>query len=163
MFSGGILIKIFDSSTSNRGFWYPGECLWSTIISPDQYTRRLYTSGQTGWSDPQSVTWMENTHNEIYQYCVTNIPNPFTQQAGQLYWLMLTMDIDGGLGWGWNTAEGLFGDTAVYWGSDNLWYQLSEITEFPDPQPSHKLSFVLVPEPATLLLLSIGGLLLRKR
>jgi len=159
-----IYVRIFDNDTSTPGFSKPGQCVWSCLVNPSDYTaRRLVSSHEQSWYEPQSDYWLANDHDYIYQYNIPVISSPFTQQAGLTYWLMLTANVQGG-DLGWNTAQTVTGSSAVYWNNGiSDWSPLMTPSGYQDPQVPLDLAFVLVPEPATLLLLSFGGLLLRRK
>jgi hypothetical protein len=155
-----IYVRIFDNDTSTPGFPKPGQCVWSCLFNTDDFTHHHYSLDQS-WFEPQSDSWLANDHDHIYQYNIPVISSPFTQQAGLSYWLMITSNVQGG-DFGWNTAQSVTGSSAVYWNNNiSDWSPLMTPSGCQDPQASLDLAFVLVPEPATLLLLSLGGLLLR--
>jgi hypothetical protein len=165
--TGEIQIQIFNDNPADNGFPKTDECVWSRIITEGQYTARLFIDAperNLGWYDPQGTdAWNVNDHRDMYQYCIHIINDPFIQQAGQTYWLMISTVGQGGW-WGWSTAEGVSGGPAVFW--DNYssgWTQLSTPAGYPGPQTPLDLAFVIVPEPATLLLLALGAAIARKR
>ena len=54
-----------------------------TAVSP-------YGSGDQGFADPQQglpAGWQPNDDVEFQQITIVEIDNPFTQQAGEIYWL----------------------------------------------------------------------------
>jgi hypothetical protein len=160
-----ILVQIFNNDTTTSGFPQPGdECVWSRIINHDKYTRRLYTTGDQGWYDPRYTDhWQANNQDLMFQYNFRNIASPFIQQAGQIYWLMISMNVEGST-WGWNTAQSVSGSSAVFWdeNSPSGWAALMTPVGYNDPRTPLDLAFVIAtPEPTTLLLLTLGGLALR--
>jgi hypothetical protein len=158
-----IYVRIFDNDTSTPGFSKPGQCVWSCLVNPDDYTARRLGSQEQGWYEPQTGNWQANNHDKMYQYNIPVISSPFTQQAGLSYWLMLTTNVQGG-DLGWNTAQFVAGSSSVYWNNNiSDWSPLMSPSGYQDPQVPLDLAFVLVPEPATILLLAFGGLLLRRR
>jgi hypothetical protein len=165
-----ILVQIFSNDTSNPAFPRPDELKWSRVINSNEYTRRLWSSGHInnqGFYDPRrsdEYAWQANEHGKIYQYNIPVIASPFIQQAGQTYWLLISMDVDGGA-WGWNSAESVSGSSAVFWDitSPSSWTELMTPMGYQDPRTPMDMAFVVAPEPATLLLLGLGGLILRKR
>jgi len=155
--SGNILVQIFSNNPTEFGFPQPDECLWSRVITEEQYTTRPYESPEWQWQnfyDPSANTWDTHDHENLYQYNIPVITNPFIQQAGLTYWLMISMDVEGGT-WGWNSTENVSGNTAVFWDENNTmdWAQLMEP---PGGSVPMDMAFVLVPEPATFLLLGLG-------
>ena len=180
--TGKILVQIFSNDTSDPAFPRPDELLWNRVINEGDYTGRLYYSGSKnqGSYDPRGTnTWDDDNHRYMYQYSIPVIPDPFIQQAGQTYWLSISMDVEGGE-WGWNTSLDVGGNSSVFWDSYNVWGPHSNWQRHPeiewkwtelktpsgwqDPRTPLDLSFVIAPEPASLFLLAIGAAaVLRKR
>jgi len=157
-----IYVRIFDNDTTTPGFPKPGQCVWSCLFNTSEFAHH-YDSLAQSWYEPQSDYWLENDHDHMYQYNIPVISSPFTQQAGLTYWLMITTNVQGG-DLGWNTAQSVTGSSAVYWNNNiSDWSPLMTPSGCPDPQVPLDLAFVLIPEPASLLLLGLGGLILRRR
>ncbi|MBN1787336.1 MAG: PEP-CTERM sorting domain-containing protein [Sedimentisphaerales bacterium] len=166
--TGDILLRIRSNDTSGY-FARPGNVLWESVISEEDYTTRLYTTGNQGWYDPRwEDRWYPNNHEEMYQYNIDYIEDPFIQEEGETYWLEISMDYYG-CHWGWKTAEEVNGSPAVFWDTygycGGYWQQLKEPAGWCWPSPPQYLdvAFVLTPEPATLLLLVSGIALIRKK
>jgi len=133
----------------------PGEFLWGQAFLPDQVTIRPYGTGDQGWFDPLEGVVIPNDHQLIYQVNITDIRNPFYQEEGKIYWLNLYIqDKDGWpLPVGWKTSKSdHFEDDAVFW-AGNEYFELID----PRTQESLDLAFVITPEPATLMLITLGG------
>jgi hypothetical protein len=181
--TGQILIQIFSNDTSDPAFPRPDECLWSTVITEGQYTKQCVYTGATkdqSWYDPRYTDeWVLNEHKKIWQYNIPTLDNPFPQQAGEHYWIQISMDYLG-CEWGWKTTESVNNNSAVFWDSYNTWgpypywwchpevewkwTQLQTPTGYCDPRVPVDLAFVLTPEPATVMLLGLGAaVVLRKR
>jgi len=126
---------------------------------------------------------MQNDHVNIYQYNVImtdeinpHIMRPF-QEEDKIYWLVIGAVLDDsspqGAEWGWKTSgSDQFADDAVYYDSyvfyvvNDIEYMIPNYLELHDPLDQEKsldMAFVIVPEPATLSLLALGGLALLKR
>ncbi|MCA9261680.1 MAG: PEP-CTERM sorting domain-containing protein [Planctomycetales bacterium] len=141
-------------------FSRPGEFLWRGQFTGDQIVTRLYGEGEQGFFNPNidgAAGISPNDHKLIYQANITNIPDPFVQTAGEIYWLQLSVPTDGGA-LGWKTSLDAFEDVAIY-------YNLNEQRYLPlyDPLTQAPLSFAFVitgvPEPSTAALaLMILGL-----
>ncbi|MBN2020635.1 MAG: PEP-CTERM sorting domain-containing protein [Sedimentisphaerales bacterium] len=154
---GNILIQIFENGSAGL----PGECAWEQVFSTGEYTSKTYSTGFQGWYYPgPDGTWSARNHDDLYQYSIPISTDPFIQQAGQTYWIMTAMDVQGGT-WGWNTAESVSGGPAVFW--NGAWEQLLTPAGYEDPQTPLDMSFVIVPEPATLILLGLGAAIAGKR
>jgi len=170
---GDLLIQVFDNDTSSS-FAKPGNQLWEGVFSntdsdPDNdYTSRLYTTGDQGWYDPRGQdSWERHDHDNMYQYNISTIDNPFEQEAGKTYWLMISTNYEG-CNWGWKTSTDVEGSTSVFWDKYGWcgweWQQLKQPYGWCNPRTPLDVAFVLTPEPATLLLLAAGSLaVLRKR
>ena len=184
--TGKILLQIFSNDTVSGGpgnFPKPDELLWSSVIEEGQYQGKLVYTSPTkdqGWYDPrQTDEWDPNEHKKMYQYNIPDIVDPFIQEAGQTYWLEISMDFQG-CEWGWKTTDSVSNNSAVFWDSSNVWgphcywwrypeiewkwTQLKTPQGWCDPRVPQDLAFVITPEPATLFLLAIGAAaVLRKR
>jgi hypothetical protein len=143
--------------------------LWQGLLYPDMIE---YGSGEQGWLDPfrYSVIQTPPDHYNTYQLNITDITNPFIQEEGEIYWLVVnawwgkTSTYPDPEWPGWKTSEDNWGDDAVYW--DGLqWQEL----RYPYNDPfgrvgqSIDLAFVITPEPATVCLLGLGALSLVRR
>ena len=158
------LISIYSDDRTGP-YSKPGELLWSQEFFGGQWTERLYGQGEQGWYDPNTGEAVRPDHNLIFQYNITQIDEPFIQEEGTIYWLSISADLGtpSASGWGWKTSRDHFEDAAV-WG------------DYPDPQwnvlldpsgdkvlPVLDLAFVITPEPTSLLILAVGGLLFARR
>jgi hypothetical protein len=97
-------------------------------------------------------SWGSHDGGTVYKYLV-DLPAPITLSAGTTYYLSVINNTSST--WGWLED-----------GSPSHWYRLSDSNSWQYSGRDTNLSFELlaVPEPATLLLLSMGGIaLLRKR
>ncbi len=156
-----LFIQIFDNNPTEYGFPQPGECVWSQVIDAGQYTRKLYQEELQNFYDPrQADKWLTTKDVKLFQYNVPIMTNPFIEQAGQTYWLMISMDVEGG-SWGWDCTEGVSGSSAVFWDKNATWgwSELMTPVGYQDPRMPLDMAFVLVtPEPATFLLFGLGAL-----
>lgn len=169
--TGDILIRIRSNKTDGVPFARPGDILWEHVFTEDDYTSRLYTTGNQGWYDPRWTDhWYPNNHQKMFQYNIPFIDTPFTQEAGETYWLEISMDYYG-CQWGWKTAIEQEGNPATFWDTygcwGGQWQQLKEPSGWcwPNlPQPLDVAFVLTVPEPATVVLLVSGiALLLRRK
>ncbi|MGD9110447.1 MAG: PEP-CTERM sorting domain-containing protein [Phycisphaerales bacterium] len=159
-YTGQVYIGIYDNDTSGF-FAKPGDVLWEHTFTQNDYTSRLYGTGEQGWYHPE-IGYILNDHENIYQYNIDLIPDPFYQEEGNTYWLMISMDYYDCY-WGWKTSKSeQFGADAVYYGwVDYQWcaYELYD----PITYESLDMAFVITPEPTSLLLLAMGATVVLKR
>jgi hypothetical protein len=164
----GLNLAIYDNNPDGPGgFSIPGNYCWNGIFPIDDSHQRLYGEGLQGWLDPPSGSYTPADHKGIYQVNITDIANPFTQQAGQIYWLIAEYALWEGGGTapaypGWKTSNNGWGDNAVWWEyvpGQSVWHELVD----PLTGASLNLAFVITPEPATICLLGLGALSLLRR
>jgi len=141
----GIIDRIHASIYSNvpatdstMGYSIPGKLLWERVFSPQEFNLRHWATGNQGFIMANAAR--PNDHKNIYQCSICNITNPFTQQAGQIYWLVLSITIRDPLGThiGWKTSLDHFEDDAVY-DAGGRWVELRD----PQTQKSLDLAFVI--------------------
>lgn len=139
--------------------------LWEYDVFDDFGIRPVDPPSLQGWYDPLSGEFIEQDHDAYYQYNIY-IPEPlaFHQQEGTIYWLDVRVDLPAGgtiNEWGWKTSMSPhFNDDAVYWDpTASMWQELRD----PITQESLDLAFVITPEPASISLLLLGGLVLLRR
>jgi hypothetical protein len=142
----------------------PGPLLWQRDFFPGQFVYRPYGGGNQAWYDPNTGAYVPDNHHGIWQYNMTDIPDPFYQDRGTIYWLDISVKLpDTAPPWfGWKTSLTHWNDDAV-WGDFPVpdWHELRHPLP---PFPSLDLAFVITPEPASLLLLGLGALgMLRRR
>ena len=90
--TGDILLRIRSNLTEGVSFPRPGEILWERVITEEEYSTRLYTTGEQGWYDPRWIDeWYPNNHEEMYQYNIPYKEDPFIQEEGETYWLEISM------------------------------------------------------------------------
>ncbi len=155
-------------------FSRPGPQLWSRDFTYGQFTYvHNYGTGEQGWYDPTATSGgvVPNDHSNYHQINIENIDAPFLQTRDEIYWLRVQVDLDGDHGsrsdrWGWKTSQNHWNDDAVWpsvssgpFGDEMIWHELRD----PITGESLDLAFVITPEPATLAVLLIGGLLFLAR
>jgi hypothetical protein len=156
----------------------PGTLLFIQTFQPGEFTVRSYASGlEEGWYDPQTDQYTALADTECLEY---NIPLPtgplgFTPQGTPenpvTYWLYIDVTVgDDVAAYGWKTrnifqdqwgANALWGDYS--YGGDTVWHELHYPLGHHSPGEDVDLAFAIVPEPATLSLLALGGLALIRR
>ncbi len=136
----------FQLSIHEDGITWPGTELWSDYITDFEVT--LEGQSAQGWFEPWAYWYELPNHNSYFRYDIDSIPEPFYQDSGTIYWLMVMADI-GPPGfqeyslepepplWGWKTSRSpQYGNVAVW--SDNwmppapwFWRLFDPITEVP--------------------------------
>ena len=97
---------------------------------------------------------------QVWQYFV-KLDRPFEQREYEIYWLKLqAVNNDSNpdnIQWGWHESVDLWNDEAVQQGPSNLWGMMyrKEWVEIPNKDMAFELG--VIPEPATLLLVSFGA------
>ena len=90
--------------------------VWYYGVYPGEFTSRLYGTGNQGWYDPHDGSFLVGDHFQVFQYNVdcSTLPNPFIQEQGQIYWLMIQAHSSDGTEWGWKTSLDHWNDDATY-------------------------------------------------
>ncbi len=171
----------------------PGDYLWGTNFGTwdgffTPYTGqevRQYGDGEQGWYQPDpwgppgSGYYVVNDHQNIYQmnlYFNTaddedGLPD-FFQIAGERYWVAVMFSVnpidliedppvDENIGW--KTSLNSYGEPAQIYG--HMSGSMSGWKDLIDPLTGMPLdmAFVITPEPASVVLMGLGGLLLLRR
>lgn len=143
----------------------PGSQLWHRDIGTMAYSMLpLGITGPQGWYDPSADpdVILRPDHERLFQINII-IPEAeaFYQTKGQVYWLEFTVQEPVGSGLGWKqSGSQQFRDDAVWRIQDGAsWTPIKD----PETNLSMDLAFVITPEPAAVVLLAVGSLLLRRR
>lgn len=157
----------------------PGELLWEKSFQPGEFAVRLYADDiNEGWYDPAQGQYEVVGDHQAWQYNFFINPSDAFLQKGTtadpiVYWLdveafpVFEPGITRPL-FGWKTSIDHWNDDAV-WGDPSItpplgWQELRYPSAHPYAGESIDLAFVLTPEPASLALLALGGILsLRRR
>ncbi len=144
----GATVSIYAASATGG----PDGLLWSrTFVGT--ITQYQVGYGVQGWDDPQRDTnCVYPDHNYFYEVNIVNIDNPFYQVEGQIYWLALQVTTSDGV-LGWKTTLDPWGAHAMYW-TGTGWEPIAVCTQ----NMPVDLAFVITPEPTTMCLLGLGGL-----
>jgi len=146
----------------------PDQLLWEHIFWNGFTVREPPGFGEQGWYTP--AEWNDGIepimnptdHLEYYQVNIDDvsaITEPFQQVRDTVYWLELhIIPATPNTYAGWKTS-------LDHWNDDAVYEVMQEHLELIDPITglSLDMAFVITPEPATLALLTLGGLALIRR
>jgi hypothetical protein len=141
---------------------HPGDLLWSLPAAP--FSVKPYGSGKQGWFDPGvPASNRPDDHTQIYLATIDNISDPFRQEARNIYWLALKVNVgsgeQGGPEIGWKTSYEHFQDDAVFTvfatPSGDQWLELIDRTT----GKSLDLAFAIttIPEPVSIVIWGLGA------
>jgi hypothetical protein len=123
-----IKVQIYDNIPEDPGdptsFSHPGTVQWARDFLPGEFTTRFWGKGDQGFITP-GTSPIYDDHKNFYQCNIVNIPQPFYQTQGVIYWLAITVELTGvvnaRIGWK-TTLESLqYEDDAVYWSPLGGW------------------------------------------
>lgn len=102
----------------------PLEQLWYREFTDDDFIiAGPFGGGVQGWYHPPDI-YIPDEHEDYYQINIINILDPFVQQAGEMYWLVIQMPYYPNPGIGWKTTLDHFEDNAVYGSPTTGWEPL---------------------------------------
>ena len=130
----------------------PGDLLWTAAFTPADFSIHPGGDGDQGWFDPEPGVSVRPDHTKYVQVNIPKIKDPFIQTEGEVYWLVLQANVEGGQ-IGWKTSQDHFMDDAAYRVPGVSWKELID----PETGQSLDLAFVITPEPGTLTFLALGG------
>jgi hypothetical protein len=108
----------------------PAQQLWGRTFTPDQFVTKGPMTGDQGWLEPNAEYFLHD-HMMYYQINIKNISEPFVQQNGIIYWLVIQMPFLYPIEIGWKTSMNHFEDAAV-WGNPGQWNPIIDpITQLP--------------------------------
>jgi hypothetical protein len=107
-----------DIPAEGNNFSKPGNLLWTREFQPGEYTVAKVYDGPEDWYDPPRSRYYPDNHNQAYQYDFCIDSNPFIQQEGTIYWLVIDElgpeFPDYKFGWKTTTRDLQWNDNAVY-------------------------------------------------
>ncbi len=150
-----------DPDGDGPEFSMPGELLWERDVT-DVTIPEVPGQGLQGWANPPEEVWRPGDHVLFMQANMIDIEDPFIQREGEIYWLDVGVKMREGYDGpkiGWKTSLEQWNDDAVYIGLDGNWNELWEFGEVGGR--SLDMAFVItgIPEPSSLVLVLIAGLI----
>jgi C1A family cysteine protease len=76
----------------------PGTLLWDRDFAPDMYMYEWVFEHPQGWYDPFIPEHQIWDHHNCYRIDIEDFPEPFMQEEGTIYWLVITAVVPGGGG-----------------------------------------------------------------
>jgi hypothetical protein len=76
----------------------PGLLLWEREFAPTMYAYELVFEHPQGWYDPFIPEHQIWDHHNCYRVDIEDFPEPFMQEEGTIYWLVITAVVPGGGG-----------------------------------------------------------------
>jgi hypothetical protein len=154
----------------SESYSLPKDLLWSRTFTDSQYDAEYAGSGNQGWFNPVTQEAVYPDHTAYYLLNIENIDAPWKQVAGTIYWLGISLswptEVPSPPEMGWKTSNDHFMDDAA-WSTAGAGWQPD--LEYPSNDPLNRdgqsidLAFVITPEPATVALLTLGGLAMLRR
>ncbi|MBE0663292.1 MAG: T9SS type A sorting domain-containing protein [Bacteroidales bacterium] len=85
------------AAVSPTGYSIPGNLLWVRDFSPSEYNWQFDFEHPQGWFDPYLPEINPIDHFSCFRIDIMNFTEPFLQEEGNIYWLVITAHIsDGG-------------------------------------------------------------------
>lgn len=148
----------------------PGDLLWSRVFQPDEIRALRYAEVDPGegWYDPNTGEYLWPADQTVWQYnFFIDEAEAYIQEGTRdnpiVYWLDVTARVPqtptAPAQFGWKTSIDHWNDDAV-WGDshDGPWNELIYPSNHEFGGRSIDLAFVITPEPATVIVLAIGGI-----
>jgi hypothetical protein len=149
-----------DNPQGPHDYSEPAELLWSSDdLVPGMWRERIYKEElqEQFWDPKEPQVFTPDTVCWQYNFL---FDDPFVQREGEIYWLEVIAWTEYGE-WGWKTTLDNFNDDAVWKDDDGQWQELRYPVNHPLEGHSIDLAFVItIPEPATIVMLGIGGAML---
>ena len=106
-----------DVPADDQKWSQPGTLLWSQTFEPGTYSVQECHDGPEDWYDPATGLYAADNHRKAYQYDFCIEDDPFVQQEGVVYWLMVQVTSESSnyeFGWKTTSQQWRWNDSAVY-------------------------------------------------
>ncbi len=140
-----------DIPAQGDGWSRPRDLLWTQKFGPGEYSASLVYDGLEDWYDPPRSRYYPDNHRQAYHYnfCIEN--NPFIQDEGTIYWLVVDeigpddpYEADYIFGWKTTTRDLRWNDDAVYLiDGYSQWYEMTYPNEHEYKGQTLDLAFVI--------------------
>ncbi|MHC4867052.1 MAG: DUF7901 domain-containing protein, partial [Planctomycetota bacterium] len=116
-----------DDPCGLGGHSEPNEQLWHRTFYAGQFSQRWAGQGDQGWFGPvhhgPDSEVRRPDHNDYYRIDIEDINDPFVQQQGTIYWLVIRMHTTEGEA-GWKTSLDHWNDDAIFWCVGTHWHAM---------------------------------------
>ena len=141
-------VSIYSDIPAEKGQWSrPDEPLWTRVFRPGEYTSQWVHDGPEGWYDPVRNLYLPDNHRQAFQYSFCVDAEPFIQEAGTVYWLVVKhLSESPNFTFGWKSTPWRlhWNDDAVYQHSqDRGWLEMTYPREHRDAGETLDLAFVI--------------------
>lgn len=107
----------------------PAQLLWSRVFTEDEFIIKGPFEGNQGWFHPPQM-WYPDDHMFYYQINIVNIEEPWEQEEGVIYWLVISTPYYEPEALGWKTSIEQWNDVAVF-GTPGDWYPIYDPSGLP--------------------------------
>ncbi len=132
-------------------FSRPGNLLWTRTFRPGEYSVLMVHDGPEDWYDPPRSRYFPDNHRKAYQYNFCIDDNPFIQEEGTIYWLVVDevgpddpYEADYKFGWKTTARDLRWNDNAVYQiDGYNYWVEMTYPDDHEYESENLDLAFVI--------------------
>jgi len=131
----GVVISFQVSIHENiPGTSRPGNPLWERSITNFVVAAPHDPPSSQAWYDPSTCEFIPDDHTPYFLYNILDIPEPFVQTEGEIYWLNISATVADPVNthWGWKSTQDHWEDDAVWGISGELnWIEMLESPPYP--------------------------------